>query len=560
MRHDNSRYRHFVSALALLVLSLTIGCNDPSIDMSTTDEVVITGYLKNNDDQFSEFLKILDQSGTAGFLGAYGTYTVFAPTNEAVADYLQNHGVSTVEDLEPVALKDFVRFHVIKDTISTTKFTDGKLQLPTMYGQYLITGASNINGESSIRVNRQANIIESNIRTSNGIIHVIDDVLEPASKSIAGLLEENPEYSIFLDAVKETGFYDLLNTAAVDGDVDWLTVVAQTNEVFANAGYADYASVKSRYSHTGDPANTSDSLYLFVAYRILPGIKYLADLVSAPSHGTLAPSEVITIKLDGQDVKINADVFRGVQEPGAVIDRSLSDYAATNGVLHAADTNYTIKIRVPYPVYWDLADQPELRLMTNTFRKPGAPTYNIPLGTLKDVTWGGSSTNTLQYVTQSATSTDQYVYGDRLTMNIRTGVIPWVEFVTPLLVKGKYKVWVCYRRTNYNDMQAFFDDEPLPRIFGLNPAPSYPSTLTPDEAEAQGWKLYTGGASTNFVARMVGTIEVKSTDRHRFKIVGLTNRGGSTGNPFLSDMVHFIPLGMDQVYPRFNVDGSLVNR
>jgi hypothetical protein len=153
------------------------------------------------------------------------------------------------------------------------------------------------------------------------------------------------------------------------------------------------------------------------------------------------------------------------------------------------------------------------------------------------------------------------VYGDRLTMNIRTGVIPWVEFITPLLVKGKYKVWICYRYTRYNDMQAFFDEEPLPRIFGLNVSPNpYPTTFTPDEAEGQGWKLYTGSANTAWTGRMIGTIDVKTTDRHRFKILGLTNRGGSTGNPFLSDMVHFIPIGEDQVYPRFNMDGTLVDR
>jgi uncharacterized surface protein with fasciclin (FAS1) repeats len=560
-RNFYNRNYSVATILGLLMLILANGCNDPDLSLSTTEDVVITGYLKNHQDQFSDFLEILDLSGTSGFLGAYGTYTCFAPTNDAVDRYLQKRGVSSLQELEPGELKDLVRFHVLTDTLSTTVFTDGKLELPTMYGQYLITGAVNVNGESLVRINRQANVTESNIRTANGLIHVIDEVLEPASLTIAKLLEANPEYSIFVQAAKETGFYDMLNTVSTndDGTTDWLTVIAQNNTTFANSGFADYESVKAYYSQTGDPTDNTDSLYLFVAYRILPGIKYVADLVTAPSHVTLAPSEVITTRLEGQDVKINADVFRGVQEPGAILNREESDYSAVNGVLHSTNDNYSIKIRIPYPVYWDLADQPELRLMTNDFRQPGK-TVNISQGTLKEVTWGGSSTTTLQYVTQGATSTDQYVYGDRLTMNIRTGVIPWVEFVTPLLVKGKYKVWICYRRTNYNDMQAFFDDEPLPRIFGLNPAPSYPSALTVDEAEAQGWKLYTGGASTNFVSRMIGTIEVKSTDRHRLKIVGLTNRGGSTGNPFLSDMVHFIPLGMDQVYPRFNVDGTEVPR
>jgi uncharacterized surface protein with fasciclin (FAS1) repeats len=563
MKRIQSSYKNSPAALALaLALCFVVmQCNDPDLTTGTTDDVVITGYFEKNRNQFSDFLDILQLSSNSGFLGAYGTYTCFAPTNEAVQAYLQQKGVGSVQELEVIELKNLVRFHVIQDTLSTTSFTDGKLEKPTMYGQYLTTGAVNVDGASYIRVNRQANIIQSNIRAANGIIHVIDQVMQPAGSTIAQLLEQRADYSIFLQAIKETGFYNKLNTVEVkeDGTTSWLTLIAQNNATFNRSGFASYQSLKTRYSKTGNPANPKDSLYLFVAYRIIPDIKYVADLVTAPSHPTLAPLEVITIRLDGEDVRINADLFGGVQEPGAVLNRSESDYAATNGVLHTSNDNYAIKVRVPYAVHWDLADQPELRLMTNDFRKPGK-TVNISLGTLKDVTWGGATTNQIQYVTNAASSTDQYVWGDRLTLNVRTGVIPWIEFVTPLLVKGKYKVWICYRKTNFNDMQAFLDEEPLPRIFGLNPGPSYPTGVTVDEAEAQGWKLYTGGASSNFLGRMIGTIEVKTTDRHKFKIVGLTNRGGSTGNPFLSDMVHFIPIEQDQVYPRFNVDGTLVKR
>jgi uncharacterized surface protein with fasciclin (FAS1) repeats len=549
-----NRNGQIILALVLLISFAAVRCSDPEIETSTNEDVLITGYLEKNIDQYSEFLEILQLSSNSGFLGAYGTYTCFVPTNEAVQAYLQEKGLSTVKELGEGELKNLVRFHVIRDTLSTTSFTDGKLQQPTMYGEFLTTGAVNVGGASFVRVNRQANIIQSNIRTANGLIHVIDHVLHPASLTLAQMLEQDPEYSIFLQAVQETGFYEKLNTIETIGDsiTSWLTLIAQTNSVFINSGYPDYESVKAKYK---------DSLYLFVAYRILPDLKYTADLVTAPSHTTLAPQEVITTRLDGEDVRINADLFRGVQEPGAVLDREKSDYAATNGVFHSSGDNYAIKVRTPYRVHWDLADQPELRLMVNDFRKPGR-TVNITLGMLKDVTWGGAATNTIQYATISATSTDPYVYGDRLTMNVRTGVIPWIEFTTPLLVKGKYKVWICYRYTRYNDLQAFFDGVALPRIFGLNVAPNPypPNTISDDEAEQQGWKLYTGVASRDWPARMIGTIDVKTTDRHKFKIVGLTNRGGSTGNPFLSDMVHFIPILEDQVYPRINPDGTLVDR
>jgi hypothetical protein len=254
---------------------------------------------------------------------------------------------------------------------------------------------------------------------------------------------------------------------------------------------------------------------------------------------------------------INADVFNGVQETGSVFDRNKSDFSATNGVLHTADVNYRIKVRKPVPIYWEVTDQPEFRKLSN-FRKAGANQPFSP-GSLKDIQWeDGGTTNTANMLTYTYGG-GNFVYGDHLKIPIRTQVIPWVEFTTPLIVKGKYKVWVCYRRQNYNDMQAFFNDEPLPRIFGQNPAPSYPTGKTDDEAEAMGWKIYNTPADPGrWVSRLLGVIEVKTTDRHRFKIIGLTNRGGSTGNPFWLDMIHLIPANEEQKWPRFDALGNQV--
>lgn len=547
--------------LVAVMVAAVFQCSDPDFTYSTTDDVVITGYFEKNQDQFSEFLEILRLSGNSAFLGAYGTYTCFAPTNDAIAKYLQERGLTTVSEIPAAEMKDFVRFHVIADTLSTAKFTDGKLEQPTMYGQYLITGAVNIEGTSFIRVNRQGNILKSNIRAANGLIHVIDNVLKPASLTIAQLIEQDPEYSIFTQALKETGFYAMLNTVEnnPDGTRKWYTVIAQTDQVFKEAGFDTYEKVKARYSHLGDPANTADSLHLFVAYRILPGIKYLTDLITAPSHSTVAPLEVVTTRLEGLDVLVNSDLFKGVREPGSMLHRERSDYSATNGVLHAVLTNFTIKVRTPYAVYFDVTDQPELRRMTNDFRKPGRSVI-LSNGMLSDVTWGGSAT--IKYATIGATSQDPYIYGDFFEMNVRTAVVPWIEFTTPLLVKGKYKVWVCYRVRAYNDFQSFFNDKPLPRVWGLNPAVYYPSSLSPDDAEAQGWKRYTTHeTNNNFVGRLLGTIEVETTDRHKFKIVGLTNRGGKTGNPMWFDMVQFIPVEqLDQKWPRIEKDGTLVDK
>ena len=170
----------YVLFLSVLLISI-LGCVKETIKHTTSDTVNITQYFQNNPDQFSQLAKILDISGTASYLKAYGSYTFFAPTNAAINQYLKDMGKNAVEDISANDWKDFVRFHLLQDSVPTSRFTDGKLPNLTMYGQYLITTAVNINGVTKIWVNRQAYIITPNISVGNGIIHTIDHVLIPAN-------------------------------------------------------------------------------------------------------------------------------------------------------------------------------------------------------------------------------------------------------------------------------------------------------------------------------------------------------------------------------------------
>lgn len=130
------------------------GCKKIELVTSTTTDVNIYEYLKSKPAQFSEFVKILDKTGYAGFLNAYGSYTVFAPVNTAVQAYLKEANKTSIDQLDDTELKNIVKFHLIQDTIGTSSFKDGKLPLATMFGQYLVTGVANKGGISSYTINR----------------------------------------------------------------------------------------------------------------------------------------------------------------------------------------------------------------------------------------------------------------------------------------------------------------------------------------------------------------------------------------------------------------------
>jgi uncharacterized surface protein with fasciclin (FAS1) repeats len=183
------------SFFIILITGMGIaGCKKQAMKLSTTDDVNIVGYLEKYPDSFSLFKQILDRTGNTAFLNAYGAYTCFAPTNSGVSKWLTAIGAANVDGANLDMLKEMVKFHVLNDTITTGSFKDGKLPVATMQGQFLITGVSFEGGISSYSVNRQALVVQSNIKVGNGLIHVIDHVLVPATLTIAKLFHFRTGY------------------------------------------------------------------------------------------------------------------------------------------------------------------------------------------------------------------------------------------------------------------------------------------------------------------------------------------------------------------------------
>lgn len=559
--------RNIVLAFGLVVtmalLMFMPGCRKIKIEESTTGDVNIVGYLDKNIDSFSLFRQILERTGNAAFLNAYGAYTCFAPTNSGVKTYLSGLGAASVEAADLNTLKDMVRLHLLEDTVYTKSFTDGKLPVITMYGQFLVTAVANKDGVSSYLVNRQALIQRSNIRVGNGVIHVIDNVLKPAVKTIAQQLEEKSEYAIFVQALKETGFYTKLNTVNTDTSKRWMTVIAESNQALADSGFANYAALKAKYSNTGNPANPKDSLYIYVAYHISSGLKFLGDIISTPTHETLQPQEVFSIKLIDQQVVVNEDVFNGVLEKGVILNRAKSDVAATNGVWHDAVSHYMVKFRKPTALYWDVSSFEEIMKLPSYYKKAN---YNFVRPTeadqpIKSQPWGWgplAGTNTYSYLYSSASSITNYAYNNdisMLPMGLPNRPI-WWELQTPPIVKGKYKVWLCYRQQKQSSSsnmlcQVSVNGEIMQRT--MNFTETRPAG-TDSELEAIGWKRYTENTSNLWASRLVGVVEFTTTKSQTVRITPLV---GTQNNNNL-DMIHFIPIDQEQVLPRFRPDGTMI--
>lgn len=557
----------YTLVIGLIVVFGGNSCREPDYITTTSYDQLIGEYLEQ-DSTFSEFAQILNLTGNMSFLKAYGAYTLFAPTNDAINNFLAERNVSNIGDIPTDQLNDIVKYHVILDTLATTEFSDGKLRTPTMYGQYLLVKTKFVDGHAKPFINKYAEVLHADMRFSNGIIHSIDHVLEPVKESAAQIIENDDKYSIFTQALKATGYYDTINVVSPQDQENkrMFTVFAQTDESLKKAGINSYNDLKAMYSNTGDPAQKGDSLNLYVAYHIINNaLLYMGDLVLYQAKETMAPSEVVTIKLNQDSLMLNEDLFNGVIEKGINVIRDESDQTAANGVVHTLNDNLHIKVRVPFAVYFDVADQPELRKMVGVWRTPGG-SVTLSNGQLAGVRWYGD--NTIQYRTDNggSLSPKSLIYSDYFDIILRTAVIRWVEFDTPLLVKGKYKVWICSRNVTSRRAQftVSFDGNAMPNI--IDNMINLPNDPLPSDEELLGLGLkrynynpidsasYYSDSHGRVVGQLAGTIDVPTTGTHTIRFDVINNEMGGTW----IDMIEFIPTDQNQIWPRVNGDGELV--
>jgi uncharacterized surface protein with fasciclin (FAS1) repeats len=101
-----------------------------------------------------------------------GPYTVFAPTNEAF-EALGNTLDTLLEPANKEELTEILTYHVVPGELTASELSDGQ-QLETVQGDSLRV---KIDGEE-VTVDG-AKVVTPDVEASNGVVHVIDEVLTP---------------------------------------------------------------------------------------------------------------------------------------------------------------------------------------------------------------------------------------------------------------------------------------------------------------------------------------------------------------------------------------------
>ena len=159
--------------LALMTLALALGAYAPAVSaFAATPTKTVVGIAASNPD-FSTLTAAVVCTGLAPTLrNPELRFTVFAPTNEAFAKLgLNASNVCTA--LPKATLKNILLYHVAKGVRLADDVIEVK-SIPMLNGKS--TRISVVNGKAYIN---QAQIIATNIRATNGVVHVINAVLMP---------------------------------------------------------------------------------------------------------------------------------------------------------------------------------------------------------------------------------------------------------------------------------------------------------------------------------------------------------------------------------------------
>jgi uncharacterized surface protein with fasciclin (FAS1) repeats len=134
---------------------------------TATKDIVDTAVAAGS---FNTLVTAVKAAGLVDTLKSTGPFTVFAPTDEAFGKLPKGQLDALLKDKS--ALSKVLTYHVVPGKV-LAKDVAALSSARTVEGQSI-----DISTKGGVRVNN-ANVIKTDIMTSNGVIHVIDSVILP---------------------------------------------------------------------------------------------------------------------------------------------------------------------------------------------------------------------------------------------------------------------------------------------------------------------------------------------------------------------------------------------
>ncbi|XP_067663146.1 transforming growth factor-beta-induced protein ig-h3-like [Haliotis asinina] len=256
----------------------------------------------------SQLAGLITKAGLEATLKGPGPFTILAPLNSAFDDIPKDDLNALLADTNDLA--NTLKYHVLQGEIFSWDIQTGRIV-------HSITG-------HAIRMYKQGNDIYFNnakavavdLETDNGVIYLLDTVLDVPEGTIYQILEK-PEYKLskFRSAVDKVRYDRLLNTTYSYGNYRY-TLFAPSDDAFAKL---DQSQLDRFFQN---PTYLSD----LVRYHLHRGTVHLKSLDRNGRITSMYSGHDIGVDISNNDIRLNH-----------VAHMTESDIEADNGVVHILD-------------------------------------------------------------------------------------------------------------------------------------------------------------------------------------------------------------------------------
>lgn len=158
---------YFTHKITATILAVFIALLSSNVISGSKKDIVDTAVAAGS---FNTLATALTKAGLVDTLKGEGPFTVFAPTDEAFAKIPADQLDAILADKE--TLVSILTYHVVPGKVlaaDVINLTSAK----TVQGS-----EASISTENGVKIDN-ANVVQTDIETSNGVIHVIDTVILP---------------------------------------------------------------------------------------------------------------------------------------------------------------------------------------------------------------------------------------------------------------------------------------------------------------------------------------------------------------------------------------------
>ncbi|MBF0693490.1 MAG: fasciclin domain-containing protein [Flavobacterium sp.] len=312
---------YFAMGALVLASLFTVSCDDDDDNNGNNNQTIAEIAVGN--DNLSVLVDALNRTGLTATLDGSGSYTVFAPTNQAFNSFLQANGFANVEAVPVATLREILLNHVMTTENMSSSLTTGYVKTmakgsassTNTLSMFINTSSGVVlNGGTS---NGGANVTTADIDASNGVVHIVNGVI--GLPTVVNHAIANPNFNGLVMALTRA---DQPHFAGILGGTGPFTVFAPSNGAFNSL-----VTELSLNSIDDVPQSVLENA---LKYHVIAGSNVLSAQLTNNMMVTTFQGQQFTVELPSSGPQIK-DANNRISRITTV------DVQASNGVVHAID-------------------------------------------------------------------------------------------------------------------------------------------------------------------------------------------------------------------------------